>query len=633
MSISIKVLGLVTGMFISVTLLTLAVQQLVMKPAFDLLELRRAERDLARTVDSLQRDIDLLDNQVNDWAAWDESYQFVKDRNQVFIDENLVGESFANSHLNLICYVNSNGDIVWGEARESGTLEVFAMPGFFQRLTAGDPLVTHRNVDDNHKGLVLTERGPMIVVSRPVITTRREGPVRGSLLMGRLLTEEELNGIASRTRVQLDCWLLGRDSIPAEFVLARAAAPERADWLIPVDRDALHAYQVLPDLYGRPLLLFRVLVPREISRQGALAANVASWSSICGGLAIVLGLWILLKRQIVSPLLMLSKHAVRVGSQDDLRARLRLQRSDEIGTLAREFDGMVERLAESRERVADAAHLAGMARIATETLHNVGNALNSANCCLELVDERCRNSKLAGLDRAAGLLRENSDRLAEFFRDDARGPQLAKYIVSVNSQLQRDRESDAADLERLSESLHHIRDLVRAQQSSATAAGFLQQVDLATVCDGVLRLASHDLEAAGIRIARDFEDLPPARVDKNKLSQVLLNLVKNALQSLAATATGERTLTMRVRRCEDDGVRIEIEDTGIGFDQEVGQRLFQHGFTTRPGGHGFGLHFCANALTEMGGRIQANSPGAGQGATFSVLLPRVLVTDEVLQEA
>ena len=131
-----------------------------------------------------------------------------------------------------------------------------------------------------------------------------------------------------------------------------------------------------------------------------------------------------------------------------------------------------------------------------DTLLNVGNALNSANCSLELLQERRRETRLSGLARAAGLLQEPDEPIGQFSSEDARGPQLAKYIVSLNTQLQRDLQADAADLERLHESLHHIRDLVRAQQTCAAGKGFSQRVKVASVCDGVLRLVEHELEAA-----------------------------------------------------------------------------------------------------------------------------------------
>jgi two-component system NtrC family sensor kinase len=627
MSIRGKVLSLVASMFVCLVVLTLLVEHFVTEPAFALLERKRAERDLERTLEALQRDIDLLDNQVNDWAAWDESYRFVDDRNQKFIDENLVSESFANSHLNLICYLNAQAEVIWGEARESGSLAPIEIPQLLDRLRRGDAIAVHRDVNDNHKGIILTERGPMIAVSRPVITTRREGPVRGSLLMGRLLSQKEIVGLAERTRVSLNTWVLGSDAAPSEFVLAKAASPHQSSWLVPVNSEVIHAYAVLNDFYGKPLMLFRVVVPRDISQEGALVSRIATWSSVIGGMALVLGLWMMLKTQIVSPLKELAHHAVRVGRLDDLNARLNSTRQDEIGTLAREFDAMVERLAESRDRVAEAAQFAGMARVATDTLHNVGNALNSANCSLELLQERRRATKLDGLDRAASLFTEQQDRLSSFFSEDARGPQLVKYIISVSSHLQREKERDADDMERLREALHHIRDLVRAQQASAVSSRFTQTLNVSDLCEGTLRLLAHELEGGDVHVIRDFSCVPKAEVDKSRLSQVLLNFAKNAWQSLSLKTEGPRTLTMRARREGDDNLRIEVEDDGVGFDPSLAQRLFQHGFTTKSSGHGFGLHFCAIAATEMGGFVEARSDGPGRGATFAIVLPHVFNTN------
>ena len=100
---------------------------------------------------------------------------------------------------------------------------------------------------------------------------------------------------------------------------------------------------------------------------------------------------------------------------------------------------------------------------------------------------------------------------------------------------------------------------------------------------------------------------------------MLVNLFKNARESMAEAGVRGR-LCIRVRR---NGKRLclEVEDNGVGIARENLARIFNHGFTTKRGGHGFGLHASANAATEMSGHLSAASAGQGRGATFTLDLP------------
>jgi signal transduction histidine kinase len=335
-------------------------------------------------------------------------------------------------------------------------------------------------------------------------------------------------------------------------------------------------------------------------------------------------MWVVLQWRIVGPLQYMAAHAMRVGHHDDLKARLKLARADEIGTLAREFDQMVECLAESRKRVLDMAHRAGMAEIASEVLHNVGNAVNSANCSVEVLDERLRGSKISGLDRAVTLLHEQAPRAVEFFGQDPRGPKLIDYLVNLNDTLQQERSGNQAEVVRLQETVRHIRDAIAAQQMFAGRSDFRQEVDLSTLVEDVLRLSLEQLRVAEIQVDVDLPPLPELQLNKSKITQVLVNLVRNAIQSMQDQPSDNRRLTIAASAIEEDGIEIVVGDTGMGFGEDVRAKLFMHGFTTKPEGNGFGLHYCANAVREADGNITAQSSGPGQGALFRIRLPHVM---------
>ncbi len=114
--------------------------------------------------------------------------------------------------------------------------------------------------------------------------------------------------------------------------------------------------------------------------------------------------------------------------------------------------------------------------------------------------------------------------------------------------------------------------------------------------------------------------MPPITVEKHKVLQILVNLMRNAKFACSESGLPDRQMTLRVSR-DADIVKISVSDNGVGIAPENLTRIFSHGFTTRKDGHGFGLHSGALAATEMGGRLSVQSDGLGLGAAFTLELP------------
>jgi sensor domain CHASE-containing protein len=632
MSLRSRIAYLLVGLSIALVVTIYAVQVLVVMPTFVAMERTGAQRDVSRCVDALERDLLNISNTTNDWASWDDAYQYIQGKNAKFKDANFVDESFTNSKLNLICFIEGEGKIAWGEVRDAEGTEKIEVPDLFAAfLQPANPFTTHDNVDDALSGIVMTSQGPMLLASRPIITTKRQGPIRGSLIMGRFWNKTEIDDLAARTHVQLAVWTLGQSDMPAE---ARRIADEystsRETHLETVDGQTLQAYRVLDDVYGKPALLLRLDVPRIITAQGRVATRVAIIGNLLGGGVTLLVMWIVLQRGIVNPLRHMAAHSVRVGQTGNLKARLNLTRTDEIGTLANEFDRMVENLAESRRKILDSAHQSGMDEVASEVLHNVGNAVNSASCSVETLREQLDESKVAGFNRASELLREQAPRAAEFFGVDPRGPKLIDYLVGLNEALQQEHAGQKCELTRLFETIRHIREIITAQQTYTGKSEFRQEVNLTSLVDEVLLLNQEQLEAYQIDVEVDLPSLPELDLNKSKITQVLMNLVRNAIQAMQDQESGVRRLTISARAVDESGIEIEVRDTGHGFDDDVRSKLFAHGFTTKPSGNGFGLHYCANAVQGGGGKITGESPGPGKGATFRIRLVRVIPMAEAI---
>ncbi len=264
---------------------------------------------------------------------------------------------------------------------------------------------------------------------------------------------------------------------------------------------------------------------------------------------------------------------------------------------------------------------AGMAEVATGVLHNVGNVLNSVSVSATVLGERLRRSRIGSLRAAAALLREQNGHLAEFLTTDPRGRMLPDYIAKVAEQLEGEQAGLLEEASSVAENIEHIKSVVAMQQRYAKGSGLIENLDPAELVQDALRLNGASLERHEIELETEFlEGTPLVCADRHQVLQILINLVRNAKHALESRPA-ERRLTVRVAPAQADRVTVTVRDNGVGILPENLNRIFNHGFTTKADGHGFGLHSGANAAREMGGRLSAQSEGPGRGATFTLELP------------
>lgn len=271
---------------------------------------------------------------------------------------------------------------------------------------------------------------------------------------------------------------------------------------------------------------------------------------------------------------------------------------------------------------AQVRYLTGKAEIATDVLHNVGNALNSVNVGVNLIAFTIRDSKIRSLKRAVDLLHEQGDNLARFLTKDERGRVLPSYLYEVTQSLLAERDKIVAELELLAKHVEHINAVVATQQKYARVCHVTEDVSLVELLGDIEELMGGTLARHEIEIVRHYEDVPPVQSDRQRLMQVVLNVIKNAIDSLKlAHASGQGRLELRIAPRGDNRVVIEISDNGVGISPENLIKVFSHGFTTKKDGHGFGLHSCGNIMQELGGAITVRSEGLNQGATFTLEIP------------
>lgn len=277
-------------------------------------------------------------------------------------------------------------------------------------------------------------------------------------------------------------------------------------------------------------------------------------------------------------------------------------------------------LEQAQAELVAAAHQAGMSEIATNVLHNVGNALNSVNVSANVIGGKVRASEASGLARAVRLMARPEGELAAFLSDDPKGRLLPAYLAKVSEALTEEQRSIGEEVVSLMASIEHIKQIVAIQQSYAGVASLSEAVAPAALLDDALRMSADALDRHGVAVRREVADVPVSPLDRHRTLMILLNLISNAKYAMEERPA-PREITVALSSPEPGRLRFCVIDTGVGIAAAELTRIFAHGYTTRRGGHGYGLHSCAIAAREMGGTLEARSDGPGQGATFILELP------------
>jgi signal transduction histidine kinase len=290
-------------------------------------------------------------------------------------------------------------------------------------------------------------------------------------------------------------------------------------------------------------------------------------------------------------------------------------------TALEENQEITQTLRETQGELVAAARQAGRAEIATNVLHNVGNVLNSVNTSASVIGGILGRSRLSGLGRALDMLRGHGDDIGRFLAEDEKGRMLPGYLSAAGQAVAAEHEEMGAELGRLVKSIEHVKDIVATQQSHAVGGQIAEPVAPADLAEEALRMQGSSLARHQVEVVREFQPVPMVPLDRGRILQILVNLISNAKHAMAGLAEGRQRLTLRIEQPAPQTLRISVRDEGKGIPAENLTRIFSHGFTTRPGGHGFGLHSSALAAREMGGVLTAASDGPGRGATFTLDLP------------
>lgn len=312
---------------------------------------RQTLQGVLNVVTQTQEDFNL---RFADWSAWDDTYAFVQDRNSSYRTSNLVPGTLKSLRVNLVVLVNTAGEIVYGTGFDSDSGILTPLPtAVQQRLVKGDRLLQHPDPKSSLTGFWVLPEGPMLITSQPIVTSEGTGPIRGTMIMGRLLDTSEVERLSRITQLPLTLYNVSDSSLPTDVRSALSNVSEaRPLAFSPLNEQTMAGYVLLNDIYDRPALMLRVEIPREIYQQGETSLDYLVIAVVLTGLIFGGVTLLLLERLVLVRLTRLSADIRQIGQSGNFSMRVqRVTGSDELPLLASDVNGMLQALEQSQAKI------------------------------------------------------------------------------------------------------------------------------------------------------------------------------------------------------------------------------------------------------------------------------------------
>lgn len=583
MHLKAKIILILLSLFLAFVAVQLTVQKFIIYPDFETLERNFATTDIERVTEAVYARLDYLDRLNNDWASWDDTVQFINDRNQEYFQSNLVKETQYNALLNAMVFFDTNHKLVWGRILDLDNMEELAIKSFESRFTKlilpKVPVYNNENVHtgESVKGLLIIDNIPVLVSARSVLSSGNHGPTKGVLIFAQFLSPTAIQEIKEDTKIDFKISLLTatkHKELPSSRYQINHENPTE-----------LSINSTLRDITDQPALVIEAIFPREITQKGATSINYAMTSTFILSLLILGVVLFAIQRVILRPVTLLQQvvKARQTGNRVD---RTGYTSSDELGQLASTFDRMIEEIDIAEQEIKDQR----------DELIEVNKQRNKFFSIISH-DLKSPFNTLMGFSE---LLIQNIDKL------DKR--KIAEYSQDIHDSAKR-----AFNL--LEDLLEWS--LIQIGQTSLD----IKPLDLTKILSDNIALSVPMAENKSLSFIYELTDTLAVLSDRHVVNTVIRNLLNNAIKF---TPKGGN-ITIKTHH-DTKAVTISVSDTGVGMSQEKISQLFNfEKKSSTPGtegevGTGLGLRVCQELLDKQGSTLIIDSE-PGKGSTFSFKLP------------
>ena len=540
-------------------------------PSFVSLEQDAARQNLGRVVDAFNAEFRALSAVAADWAHWDDTYEYAVGANPEYEDDNLYVGSLTALNINFMHLYDRSGQILWSGLFDLETEEPLSEEGFLlNTLPSSHPLL-HPDETNFRTGFALTSHGPIYFASTPILTSDSEGPRQGTFVIGRILNEDLIGTLKEQTHVDFGVWPLENANLePMEQNALDALQAGEESLVTELDQDTQSAYALLKDSQGNPVLLLRADTPKDITAIGQQTVEYALVFMLLVGVIDMIAIWFLLRVVVIGPLSSMTQKVLAIAKSADQNQRLSIDRGDEIGILAKEFDAMLDELLKKEG-------MAVLGQITATVSHELRNPLGAM-----------RNSIFTVVERTEGKNLEVEKPLDRVERNIERCDSIITDLLNFSRQRKPD-----------------VNPVVLDTWLETTLAELKMPAGITL---------AHESGAKGAE----------ALIDTELFHCVVNNLVVNAQQAMteassAGKSAGQGRITVATRTA-GDRLELSVSDDGPGIPADVLPKIFEPLFSTKGFGVGVGLPTVKRVIEQHDGGISVSSE-PGKGTTVSLWLP------------
>jgi len=538
--------------------------------SFKELEETTVYQNLSRFQSALSGDVSDLYSKSGDWAVWDDTYAFVVAPSDNYIDSNVVDSTFTTLEINILLFVNLSGQIVCGRAYDLHNMTEVPVPESLEReLSSRDVLWRFPATDSRISGIILLPEDPLLICSRPILTSWGEGPVHGALIMARYLDSDEIGELALTTDLSLTLQRYNDSHVLPDFQNALSAfSNNKTVFVQPLNADYVAGYALIKDVYGNPILVSRIDMPRDIYKQGLSTINYFLLSLLGLTVIFVAAILLLMERTVLYRVVKLTRAVRSIGRKRDLKTRVPTDGNDELSGLAKSINEMLTDIEDKALRLRKAERLAAIGQLAAMVGHDLRNPLT-------------------GITGATYYLKTKLEA-----KMDARAKEMVETIEGA-----------------IAHSDKIISDLLKYAEET--------KLDISeTEPRSILNEVFSDVKVpSNVRVLDMTQETPRVKCDQEKMKTAFAKLVENAFDAMPHGGT----LTVESAKVKE-GFTVSFSDTGVGIPSEVMTKLWSPFFTTKARGMGLGLTICKRMVEAHGGTISAES-SVGKGSTFTITIP------------
>jgi PAS domain S-box-containing protein len=338
-----KILVIVGCAFVLFMATLILVSRVVVLEGFNDLETEYVNINAQRTLSELNSTLAKVASVAGDWAPWDETYSFIQDQNEDYIQDNLSAETIVNLDINFMLFVNNDEKLIYETAVNLATGESASLPeGLRDKIRSLEILNRHDSIESNTAGVVVAGRHSALVVSQPILKSDFSGPIQGTLILGKYVDEGEIQQMAQTTLLTIGAFTYEDELMPPDYQIAKNTHTlEPQVNILKEEGNTISGYVLKMDIEGNPGIIFKVTMPRKVYLQGLHTVNYFLISLVIVGLIFFVLLYLVLDIAILAPLARLSNAVASTKFSDNGPETIALARDDELGRLADEINKML----------------------------------------------------------------------------------------------------------------------------------------------------------------------------------------------------------------------------------------------------------------------------------------------------